>query len=220
MQSGFLPDPLTAFAILALLGTLPFIAFVVTSFTKIVVVLGLCRQALGVQQMPPTTVLNGLAVILSAYIMAPVGNAAYSVALPYLSNGHQLSFDVVEHVGEGAKAPFTDFLKRHADPRERKFFVKTAQSLWPKAEADAVKDDDLMVLIPAFTVSELTAAFQIGLILYLAFVVVDFVVAAVLLSLGMSMISPTTVSIPFKLLLFVSLDGWGKLIHGLVLTYR
>ncbi|WP_330996245.1 type III secretion system export apparatus subunit SctR [Burkholderia diffusa] len=217
---SFLPDPIAAFAVLALLGMLPFLAFVVTSFTKIVVVIGLARNALGVNQAPPSTVINGLAVILSVYIMAPVAVAAYGMAEPNISHDRPISFEVVTKVVVAAKEPFQNFLKQHVNRREQEFFVKSARSLWPKAQADAIKADDMMVLIPAFTVSELTAAFQIGLVIYLAFVVVDFVVAAVLLSLGMSMISPTTVSVPFKLMLFVGLDGWAKLIHGLVLTYR
>jgi type III secretion protein R len=119
-----------------------------------------------------------------------------------------------------AREPLRAFLSKHARPRERDFFVKSAQQLWPAEQAQALRSDDLMVLVPAFTVSELTAAFTIGFLLYLAFVVIDLVVANVLVALGMMMFSPTVVSVPLKLLLFVLLDGWSKLIHGLILTYR
>ena len=98
--------------------------------------------------------------------------------------------------------------------------MDSATSVWPKARAQALRSDDLIVLVPSFTLSELTRAFQIGFVIYMVFVVVDLIVATILLALGMSMISPTTISLPFKLLLFVMLDGWARLIHGLVLSYR
>jgi type III secretion protein R len=98
--------------------------------------------------------------------------------------------------------------------------VKSATRLWPAEQARDLREDDLMVLVPAFTVSELTAAFKIGFIIYLAFVIIDLVVANVLVALGMIMFSPTVVSVPLKLLLFVLIDGWAKLVHGLILTYR
>ena len=98
--------------------------------------------------------------------------------------------------------------------------MQSAGKLWPEEQAKALQSDDLMVLVPAFTVSELTAAFKIGFIVYLAFVIIDLVVANVLVALGMMMFSPTVVAVPLKLLLFVLLDGWAKLIHGLILTYR
>jgi type III secretion protein R len=113
-----------------------------------------------------------------------------------------------------------EFLQKHTQERERQFFLKSASTIWPKERADKLRADDFMVMVPSFTLSELTRAFQIGFILYLVFVVVDLIVATVLLALGMSMISPTTISLPFKLLLFVMLDGWTRLIHGLVLSYK
>jgi len=121
---------------------------------------------------------------------------------------------------DAARPPVKEFLLKHTRERERQFFLKSASQIWPKARADSLQPDDLVVLVPSFALSELTRAFQIGFVLYLVFVVVDLIVATVLLALGMSMLAPTTISLPFKLLLFVMLDGWTRLVHGLVLSYR
>jgi type III secretion protein R len=215
-----LPEPLTLVALIVGFGLAPFVALMMTSYTKLVIVFGLLRTALGLQQTPPNMVLNGLAIILSIYIMAPLGMDV-SDALRgrhFGVKGEGLN-DVVA-VLEAAKTPFKEFLQKHTLERDRRFFLKSAESIWPKQRAAALTVDDLMVLVPSFTLSELTRAFQIGFVIYLVFVVVDLIVATVLLALGMSMISPTTISLPFKLLLFVMLDGWTRLIHGLVLSYR
>ena len=210
----FLPLIVAAFAV----GLLPFAAMMITSYTKIVVVLGLLRQALGVQQVPPTMVLNGLALIVSAYIMAPVmmdigdnmkaqGGSA--------SNSQQMG-----QLIDAAREPLSKFLAKHAHEREKAFFLKSAATVWPPERAAQLKKDDLIVLAPAFTVSELSEAFKIGFLVYLAFVVVDLVIANVLIALGLSQVSSSQVAIPFKILMFVVLDGWSVLLHGLVLTYR
>jgi type III secretion protein R len=218
MGSG--ADPVVIIVTMGLLALAPFMAIMVTSFTKIVIVMGLVRNALGLQQVPPNLVLNGLALVLSMYIMAPVANQISHVAEQHLNGGGELKSKVLFDILAGAREPLRAFLGKHVQEREREFFVTSASKLWPAEEAKSLKSDDLLVLIPAFTVSELTAAFKIGFVVYLAFVVVDLVVASVLVSLGMMMFSPTVVSIPLKLLLFVLLDGWAKLIHGLILTYR
>ncbi|AXL48601.1 MULTISPECIES: type III secretion system export apparatus subunit SctR [Paraburkholderia] len=199
------------------LAVLPFAAMVVTSYTKIVVVLGLLRNALGLQQVPPTSVLNGVAIMVSCFIMAPVGMEAMHRA--------QLSSDAgsgmqVMPLLDAAREPFRVFLKRHASEREKAFFLRSAREIWPPERAAELKQDDLIVLAPAFTLSELTAAFKMGFLLYLAFIVIDLVIANVLMALGLSQVNPTNVAIPFKLLLFVSMDGWSTLIHGLISTYR
>ena len=118
-----------------------------------------------------------------------------------------------------AREPLRRFLVEYTDAEEREFFLSTARKMVPEAKRASLKQDDLIVVVPAFTVSELSRAFQIGFILFLPFLVIDLIVANVLQALGMMMLSPTTISLPFKLLLFVLLDGWSKLIHGLVLTY-
>ncbi|HWP19172.1 MAG TPA: type III secretion system export apparatus subunit SctR [Burkholderiaceae bacterium] len=215
-----LPEPLTLVALIVAFGVAPFVALMVTSYTKLVIVFGLLRTALGLQQTPPNMVLNGIAIVLTIYIMAPVGmDVADSLRNRSLGAPGETMKDIVT-ILETAKEPIKEFLQKHTQERDRQFFLKSAQNIWPKERADSLQADDLMVLVPSFTLSELTRAFQIGFIIYLVFVVVDLIVATVLLALGMSMIAPTTISLPFKLLLFVMLDGWTRLIHGLVLSYR
>lgn len=216
-----LPDPLLTGAVLLAVGLLPFFALMVSSFTKIVVVLGLLRQAIGAQQVPPTMVLNGIAIILSAFIMAPVFGQAWE-NVKENTKAHQLGkrFEDFAVVGEAIEKPVKEFLEHHINDRYRMFFMKAAKQIWPKERADALRKDDILVMIPSFTVTEISAAFQIGFVLYLAFVVVDLVVGNILLALGMAMTSPTLISVPFKLLLFVALDGWSRLLEALVLSYR
>ena len=112
------------------------------------------------------------------------------------------------------------FLEAHAQSRERQFFLRSATALWPAQQAKALKDTDLIVLAPAFTLTELTDAFKIGFLLYIGFIVVDLVIANVLMAMGLNQVQPTNVAIPFKLLLFVAMDGWSTLMHGLILGYR
>jgi type III secretion protein R len=200
------------------ISVIPFIAMVVTSYMKIVVVLGLLRNALGVQQVPPNMVLNGIAIIVSVYIMAPV---AFSAMQGMQAN--QAPGNVTQNVTAGiaaAREPFRTFLAAHAQSRERQFFLRSATALWPAQEAKALKDTDLIVLAPAFTLTELTDAFKIGFLLYIGFIIVDLVIANVLMAMGLNQVQPTNVAIPFKLLLFVAMDGWSALMHGLILGYR
>lgn len=212
-----LPDPSLLVLTLVLLGLVPFIAVIATSFIKIVVVLQLVRNALGIQQIPPTMTLQGLAIILTLYIMAPVGIESFDkLAGRDLKNME--TGELVATLSEAAE-PFRQFLARHTAPRHREFFVETARRLWPPAIAGNLDSDHFLVLIPAFTVSELTNAFEVGFLLYLPFVAIDLIISNILLAMGMMMVSPMTISLPFKLLLFVMLDGWTRLIQGLVLTY-
>jgi len=212
-------DPVSLFLALMAMAVLPFVAMVVTSYTKVVVVLGLLRNALGVQQVPPNMVLNGIAIIIAAYVMAPVAMDAADrmqrTPTEQGSNTQQLMSAV-----SAAREPFRAFLIKHSQATEKAFFLKSAQAVWPPERAQALQADDLIVVAPAFLLTELTEAFRIGFLLYLAFVIVDLVVANVLLAMGLSQVSPTNVAIPFKLLLFVVLDGWSQVMHGLVLTYR
>ncbi|APR38348.1 type III secretion system export apparatus subunit SctR [Paraburkholderia sp. SOS3] len=204
-------------AVLAI-SLVPFVAMVVTSYAKIVVVLGLLRNALGVQQVPPNMVLNGIAILVSLYVMAPVGMSAMQT-LSHEQVAPEPSQAMIQAFG-AAREPFREFLKKHAREREKLFFLRSAHVIWPQQMANQLHEDDLIVLAPAFTLSELGDAFKIGFLLYIAFIVVDLVIANVLLAMGMNQIQPTNVAIPFKLLLFVAMSGWSTLIHGLILTYR
>lgn len=213
-------DPVSLALVLLTMSIVPFVAIVVTSYTKIVVVLGLLRNALGVQQVPPNTVLNGIALIVSVYVMAPVGYEAAEALKSRPSISAAVGTPQIFGYLDVARDPFRRFLIKHAHEREKAFFVKSTTVLWPKAQADQVRSDDLIILAPAFALTELTEAFKIGFVLYLVFVVIDLVIANVLLAMGLSQVQPNNIAIPFKLLLFVMLDGWSLLIHGLTLTYR
>jgi len=202
---------------ITLLGILPLMFMSLTSFTKIVVVLTLVRNALGIQQVPPTMVINGLAVVLTVYILAPAGVATLNGMKD--SRSSNMTQRVTDAMDAG-REPFKAFLLKHAGLKERQFFVHSAASLWPKEQAERLKSDDLIVLAPAFVVTELTEAFRIGFLLYLAFVIVDLAIANALVALGLQQASPTNIAIPFKLLLFVALDGWSTLLNGLVSTYK
>ncbi|WP_461833080.1 type III secretion system export apparatus subunit SctR [Desulfothermus sp.] len=212
------PDPFVIIVVLVGLSLAPFVAIMITSFVKLVVVLSLIRNALGIQQIPPNIVINGLAIILTMYIMYPVVlDSYYAVKASDISLKNIKSFQLAMN---NAKIPIKKFLLKHSKKRERLFFKKSAKVLWPKEAYSKIKDDDILILLPSFIVSELTSAFQIGFLIYLPFIVIDIVISNILLAMGMMMVSPMTISLPFKLLLFVLIDGWTRLIHGLVLTYR
>ena len=215
MSNGF--DPITLALLLALMALLPTVVVVTTSFLKIAVVLALLRNALGVQQVPPNLALYGMALILSAYIMAPVG-AHMADRLGAEPEVMQNVPALINSAREGAE-PLRGFMMRNSKAEQRDFFVRTAQRLWGHELSAGVTERDFMVLMPAFLVSELTAAFQIGFLLYLPFVVIDLIVSNILLAMGMMMVSPVTISLPLKLFLFVMLDGWSRLIQSLILSY-
>ncbi|MDQ5908189.1 MAG: EscR/YscR/HrcR family type secretion system export apparatus protein [Pseudomonadota bacterium] len=211
------PDPSLLILTMVLLGLVPFIAVIATSFVKIVVVLQLIRNALGIQQIPPTMTLHGLAIILTLYIMAPVGIQTFDKLVGKDLKGMETA-QLVQVLSEAAE-PFRQFLDRYASPRHQEFFLETAKRLWPPQATENIDETHFLILIPAFTVSELTSAFEVGFLLYLPFVAIDLIISNILLAMGMMMVSPMTISLPFKLLLFVMLDGWTRLIQGLVLTY-
>ncbi len=202
---------------LGALALVPFVAVMATSFIKIIVVFSLLRNALGVQQIPPNMALYGVALILTIYIMAPVG---YEVK-EYIDQNPQL-VESPEKFGElvdGGLKPYIEFLAKNTDQANRTFFVEQAQILWPEKYAKDLNESSLLVLMPAFTVTQITEAFEIGFLIYLPFIVIDLIVSNVLLAMGMMMVSPMTISLPFKLLLFVLLDGWTRLTYGLIATY-
>jgi type III secretion protein R len=214
-------DPLLIVTVLGAVALLPFLALLVTSFTKIVVVLGLLRQAMGLQQIPPNMVVNALAIIITLYVMAPIGMHAADTLKDKLQGPVSTrKFEDLPVIYDSISSPLRGFLSKHTTAHDRAFFVRSAVKLWPADAAAGLHDDDMLVLVPSFTLRELTSAFQIGFVLYLAFVIIDLIVGNVLLALGMQMLSPTIVSTPFKLLLFVALDGWERIVHGLVLSYQ
>jgi len=210
--------PSTFFVALMALSLVPFFVIMTTAFVKIAVVLLLLRNALGVQGIPPNMALYGLATILTVYIMAPVGRDVYEIV-----NATGITFENMETILKGFEQimePFQAFLMKHSDDAEKAFFWQTAELLWPAEDFEVIDRNSMLILIPSFAISELSKAFEVGFLLYLPFVVIDLIVSNILLAMGMMMVSPTTVSLPFKLLLFVLVDGWARLIHGLVLTYQ
>jgi type III secretion protein R len=218
LDGSFASHQVSIMGALALMAMLPFAVMMLTSFSKIVVVLSIARSAMGTQQAPPTIVLTGLAAVLSAHIMAPVIEKTYTagqIAYQEASSGQQL----VSSAGKVTQ-PLREFLVKHGNAEERARFVDLARELRPPEEASLVSEEDLTVVVPAFVITELKEAFEIGFLIFLPFLVLDMVIANVLLALGMQTLSPSQVSLPFKILLFVAVDGWALLARGLILGYR
>jgi type III secretion protein R len=217
MNGNNMPDFVQLLAGVTALGFLAFVAVIMTSFIKISVVLFLLRNALGIQQTPPNIVLYAVALLLSSYVMAPVAKAAYEAVFvagqPMAGAGDYLA------AAGRAEIPVKDFLLRFTDEGERQFFARETKGVWGPDAHMTVEPDDMLVVIPSFVLSELRRSFEIGFLLYLPFIAVDLVITAILMSMGMSAVSPMTISVPFKLFLFVAAEGWTRLIHGLVLGY-
>ena len=218
--------PLLLLIVLSSLALLPFVVMMATSFVKIAVVLALIRNALGTQQVPPNTVITGLAMILTIYIMMPVAVSSYTAAKDVINQGtnqpllSQTSIEMLMDGAQKAKEPLRNFLVKHAHPQERNLFYTMAKRLQPiPEERDKIGENDFLNLVPAFAISELVEAFQIGFVIFLPFLIIDLVIANILLSLGMFQISPVTLSLPFKLLLFVLVDGWHLITKGIILGY-
>ena len=224
-------DPFSLILLLIGLSLLPLVAMVATSYLKIVVVMSLIRNALGIQSIPPNMVINAMALILTFYIMAPVCHESWDIIMT-----EKAAMEERQKTGESAKPgqpffetdiadkaamPFKAWMMRQTGDRERAFFVSTAERLWAKEGEKETKVDDesIFIILPSFCASELTRAFQIGFLVYLPFIAIDIIVSNILLAMGMMMVSPVTISLPFKLLLFVMVDGWSMLIQGLVRSY-
>jgi type III secretion protein R len=206
--------PLLVFATSLML--IPFVVVSLTAFVKIAVVLFLVRSALGIQQTPPNLVLYGVTIVLTAYVMSPVfGQSAAALTASGLEPSDPAQWQALFETGS---APVRDFLMRFTDEAERAFFLEAAREMHAGSDVD-LSADGLFILAPAFVTAELTRAFEIGVLLYLPFIVIDIVITNILTAMGMMMVSPMVISLPFKLLLFVAVDGWTRLTHGLVLSY-
>lgn len=207
--------PAEMLVVLALLAVLPAALVMLTSFLKISVVLSIARSALGAPQVPPTTAVTGLALVLTFLVMAPVAEDAAAAAREAPpERGVAGSLAALER----AAGPLRTFLARHARADDRAAFLDVAVRL-RGARGPAPSEGDLAVLAPAFVVSELRRAFTIGFLVFVPFLVVDLVVSNVLLALGLTQLSPSSVALPFKLLLFVAVDGWKLLARALALSY-
>jgi type III secretion protein R len=213
--------PVTLIIALGVATLLPFAFMTLTAFVKISTVLQIVRGAIGAQNVPSSTVIMAFAGALTILAMAPLGTRLSDRLSPLLAPGAQNeTSEWILGVAAAAKEPVVSFLRQNASERERGRFFEIARAARPPAERDSVKRDDLTVVVPAFVVTELLEAFALGFAIYLPFLVIDLVVANVLLALGMQMLNPSQVSLPFKLLLFVAIDGWGLLAQTLVTGYK
>ncbi|HYD63137.1 MAG TPA: type III secretion system export apparatus subunit SctR [Noviherbaspirillum sp.] len=209
-----------SFAILlGLLSLVPLIVVTTTSFLKFSLVLMVLRNAIGVQQVPPTLAIYGIALALSVFVMAPtvqeIGKRVTSVDVR-MSDARTTPLLAK---AKDAFEPMRAFMLKHSRPEQRELFLSSAKKLWPPEVAKEAKSSDTLVLIPAFVVSELQTGFEIGFLIYIPFVVIDLLVSNLLMALGMQQVSPQTITIPLKLLLFTLVDGWGKLLNALALSY-
>ncbi|NND49346.1 MAG: flagellar type III secretion system pore protein FliP [Rhizobiales bacterium] len=211
--AGITDRALQLIALITVLSLAPSILVMVTSFTRIIVVLSLLRTAIGVQQSPPNVVVISLALFLTAFVMTPVFTQAYRDGIQPLA-ANEIEF---AEAFERASVPFHGFMMAHVREKDLELFVNMA----PADEQEIASPDDvpLQVLVPAFVISELKRAFEIGFLLFVPFIVIDMVVASVLMSMGMMMLPPIIISLPFKLIFFVLVDGWHLVTGSLVQSF-
>jgi flagellar biosynthetic protein FliP len=211
-QAGDLALPVQILLLMTLLTVLPALLIAMTSFARIIVVLSLLRQALGTQQMPPNQVLIGLALFLTFFVMHPVGVRLHQqVVQPYLTQ--QLT---TQEALQQAVTPLREFMLRQTREKDLQLFMQIGRHPQPTTPDDI----PITALIPAFIISELKTGFQIGFLLYMPFLILDLVVSSILLSMGMMMLPPVLISLPFKLMLFVLVDGWHLIVSSLVRSFH
>jgi len=207
-----LVSSLNLLVVLTLLFLAPSMILVMTTFTRFVIVFGFLRQALGTQQVPPTQLLVMLAMILTFFVMEPVGTKAYNNGIkPYIAEeiGYEEAF-------AKTALPFKNFMIRNTREKDLALFFRIRKMENPQTVADV----PLSIIIPAFVISELKTAFEVGFLIFLPFLVIDMVVASILMSMGMMMLPPVMISLPFKILVFVLIDGWNLLIGNLIAAIK
>ncbi len=220
------PNVVTMLTVLALVALLPFAIMLLTSFVKIVIVLSLLRNALGVQQAPPNQALNGVALLMTIYVMFPTCLAMYNEASTYIQKEAPKelfsanSAQYIVNVAEKTKQPLKNFLLKNMSVSHQRSFYQLAYKSAPEPYKEQLKMDDFLVVVPAYITSQIKGAFEIGVLIYLPFFVIDLVTSNILLAMGMMMLSPLTIALPLKLLLIVMTDGWTLIIQGLVQTYK
>jgi len=221
------PSITTQAVVLSALALMPFVVMILTSFMKIVIVLSLLRSALGVQQAPPNQIINGVAFMLSMYVMYPTGLKMYDASQAAITAASQqeelLSAKTSAYflaIANEAKGPLKEFLQRNSSTDHQALFYRMAYRVVPPEYRQSLNPDDMIILVPAYITSQLKDAFQIGVLIYIPFFVIDLTTSNILLAMGMMMLSPVTISMPLKLFLLVMLDGWTLLVEGLVSTFR
>ena len=210
-NKGGLTTPFQILILLTLLSVLPAILISVTSFTRLIIVTHFIRQAMGTQTMPPNQVLIGLSLFLTYFIMQPVAERINQEALQPMLNGKITEMQALDQ----ASVPLRQFMLRYTREKDLALFLNIAKQQKPRD----LRDIPMRVVIPSFMISELKTAFQIGFVLYIPFLVIDMVVASILLSLGMMQLPPIMISTPFKILLFVMVDGWNLVVGSLVKSF-
>ncbi len=197
--------------VMTVFSLIPFVFCCMTSFLRFVIVFSMLKTALGTQQVPPSIVIIGLAMILTFYTMGTTFSKMYELgSVPYHKNQN-----MIEAISEGSK-PLKEFMMKQTRESDLAFFVELSQKTPPKSPEEIT----IWQVAPAFIISELKTAFEIGFIIFVPFIVLDLVVANILLALGMFMLSPTIISLPFKLLIFIAVDGWALIVQGLVTSYN
>lgn len=210
-------DPMLFALFLGGLSLLPILLIVCSAFLKISMVLLITRNAMGVQQVPPNMAIYGIALAATFFVMAPVFKDISNKVQenpPDFSSLKAMQISVNHLIG-----PLQTFMSRNSNPDTQSHMMDNTAKLWPKEMAQKVTKDDLMIVIPSFMLSELQAGLKIGFLIYIPFIVIDLIVSNLLLALGMQMVSPMTISLPLKILLFVLIDGWERLLDGLFYTY-
>lgn len=223
-QNSETANPIVLAIVVGALVIAPFGLIMLTSFVKIAVVLSILRNALGTQQIPTNHVITGISLILTIFIMSPVVEKMYSEAGTIQNTEaifSEVSVKTLFEATKRGKEPLRQFLIRNTDERYRVLYLNLSQQLAQKNgnNPDELTADEFRVVIPAFVTGQLTQAFQIGFILFIPFLIIDMVVANILQAMGMFMLSPTTISLPFKLLLFILINGWEILLKNLILGY-
>lgn len=207
-----LVNSLNVIVLLTIMFLAPSLLLMTTTFTRFVIVFGFLRQAMGTQQIPPTQLLVSLALLLTIYVMEPVGLKAYEQGIkPYVEE--KISY---EAAFERTTEPFKNFMIRNTREKDLALFFRIRKMENPQS----ISDVPLSVVVPAFMISELKTSFEIGFLLFLPFLVIDMVVASILMSMGMMMLPPVMISLPFKILVFVLVDGWNLLIGNLVASIK
>ncbi len=221
------PTLITQAVVLTVLSLLPFIVMILTSFMKIVIVLSLLRNALGVQQAPPNQIINGVGLMLSLFIMYPTIVEMYEnsqEAVAQLETPESLispdSSTYILAIAEATQGPLRNFLKDNSSVRHRALFYRMSYKVLPEKYRVNLTPEDFIIIVPSYITSQLKDAFEIGVLIYIPFFVIDLVTSNVLLAMGMMMLSPVTISMPLKLFLLVMMDGWTLLVEGLVNTFR
>lgn len=221
-MNSFLSSPVYLLVLLAFLTLAPIFLMMVTSFVKTSIVFSILRSAIGAQQIPPNIVLMGFSLVLTLYIMHPVAvemGSRIKDSMKGINVKSADSWTVLYKTTESALPVLKDFLQKNSSIDVKKMFVNLSNDIRKKANLNRVNEDELVILVPSFVVTELKEAFEMGVLIYLPFLIIDILVSSILISMGMHMLSPVTVSLPFKLLLFVLADGWQMMSRGIIMGY-